>query len=147
MVSHLEHSAFNTDGKPAWSVYFPVIDLFNFTGSSLAWIDSHTAWKLQKFPPGKQVLRQANFVPIFADFFLMIKMRLAIWHASSPQVIPRMSESSVYRCSPIYFWHTRFHITPFWLIVENVVENCIWQFLFCRVCSSSKNVNSDPHLT
>ena len=59
----------------------------------------------------KQVLRQITFDPIFADFlddyrFQKVresaKMQLAIWYTSLPQVIPRMSESSVYHCSPIY---------------------------------------------
>ena len=57
----------------------------------------------------KQVLRQVNFVPIFADYWddyrlekvsESAKLQLTIRYASSPEVMPKMSEKSVYRCSP-----------------------------------------------
>ena len=56
----------------------------------------------------KQVLRQVNFVLIFADFWddyrfqkvrESARMRLAKF-VSLPLVILHMSKSSVYRCSP-----------------------------------------------
>ena len=51
MVSGLEHSAFNTDGKLTRSLYFPETDLFKFTGSQSASINSHIARKPYKFLP------------------------------------------------------------------------------------------------
>ena len=51
MVSGLERSAFNTDGKLAGSVYFPVIDLFK-----IHWLTVGLYWfphckKPHKFSP------------------------------------------------------------------------------------------------
>ena len=64
--------------------------------------ENHTNFH-QKCMTTKQVLRQVNFVPIFADFWRITGSRNVagdMRYANSPQIIQRMSKSWVYRCSP-----------------------------------------------
>ena len=79
MVSGLEHSAVNTDGKLVWSVYFPSIDLFKFSlPIGLNWFPNcmeTTQIYTGNVMKAKQVLRQINFVLIFADFLTITGSR------------------------------------------------------------------------
>ena len=66
--------AFNT-GYIKWKApagYFPIIDIFRFTGFRSTKTDSHIEWKPHTFHPkyvtAKYCLKQVNFVRKFADF-------------------------------------------------------------------------------